>query len=67
MSYYQTSQKMRIIIQHLGIMEGCKIIHTKKHHNLFLMELEMNNKEVSMNRRALDYSIANKVDHDVEL
>jgi len=30
---------MRIIIQHLGIMEGCKIITTKKHHNIFIMEV----------------------------
>lgn len=27
----------------------------------------MNSKEVPMNRRALEYSIQNKVDHDVEL
>ena len=31
------------------------------------MEVEMNGKEVPMNRRALEYSIKNKVEHDVEL
>lgn len=32
-----------------------------------MMEVEMNGKEVPMNRRALEYSIQNKVDQDVEL
>ena len=67
MSFYQPSQKMRIIVQHLGVMEGCKITKIKKHNNMFMMEVEMNSKEVSMNRRTLDYSINNKVDQDVEL
>jgi hypothetical protein len=48
-------------------MEGCKITKTKKHQNMFMMEVEMNGKEVPMNRRALEYSIKNKVDQDVEL